>query len=131
MNLDDVDYLANAMEKDEALSEVQQEIKVLMQLKDHGVQNVNLIHDVLEVDGLLWLICEYCPGGSLRTLVSVTHSLFERLCQLSTAWKLHTRNCGSIFRRGQLMLTTLSCVPLTTDAMKNTFEPLLASWPLH
>ena len=72
MNLDDVDYLANTMEKDEALSEVRQEINVLMQLKDHGVQNVNLIHDVLEVDGLLWLVCEYCPGGSLRTLVSTS-----------------------------------------------------------
>ena len=70
MNLDDVDYLANTMEKDEALSEVRQEINVLLQLKDHGVRNVNLIHDVIEVDGLLWLICEYCPGGSLRTLVS-------------------------------------------------------------
>ena len=90
MNLDDVDYLANTMEKDEALNEVRQEINVLMQLKDHGVRNVNLIHDVIEVDGLLWLICEYCPGGSLRTLVSTDHFRYPELQHvLRCIWPQH------------------------------------------
>ena len=75
MNIDDVDYAANVLAKDDGLDEVRQEIRVLMQLKDHGARNVNLIHDVLEVEGYLWLVCEYCPGGSLRTLVSHEHSV--------------------------------------------------------
>ena len=74
MNLDDVDYVANTIEKDETLNDARQEIKILMQLKDFGARNTNLVHDIIEVDGLLWLVCEYCPGGSLRTLVSQTLS---------------------------------------------------------
>ena len=73
MNIDDVDYEANAVNKDESINDVRKEIQVLMQLKDHGAQNVNLIHDVLEVDGHLWIICDYCPGGSLRTLVCLPY----------------------------------------------------------
>lgn len=71
MNLDDVDYEVNTVDKDDTLNDIRKEVRVLMQLKDHGVQNVNLILDVLEIDGLLWLVCEYCPGGSLKTLVSI------------------------------------------------------------
>ena len=75
INIDDVDYAANAAEREQSLADVRQEIKVLTQLKDYGVANVNLIHDVLEIDGFLWLVCEYCPGGSLRTLVCATRRL--------------------------------------------------------
>ena len=70
MNVDDVDYEASAKHRDITLTDIRKEIEILMQLKDHGAQNVNLIHEVLEVDGHLWLVCDYCPGGSIRTLVS-------------------------------------------------------------
>ncbi|KAG8527014.1 uncharacterized protein KY384_008443 [Bacidia gigantensis] len=72
MNIDDVDYEAHIQAKDDALNDVRKEIQVLMQLKDHGAQNVNLILDVLEVERYLWLVCEFCPGGSLRTLLRAT-----------------------------------------------------------
>ena len=70
MNVDDVDYQANGMEKDETLKDIKNEINILMQLKDSRARNVNLIYEVLEVDGQLWIVCEHCPGGSLRTVVS-------------------------------------------------------------
>ena len=73
MNVDDTDYQANAVDKDDSIIDVRKEIQVLLQLKGHGAKNVNLIHDVFEVDGQVWMVCEYCPGGSLRTLVSLPH----------------------------------------------------------
>ena len=72
MNVDDVDYEASAKHRDITLTDIRKEIEILMQLKDHGAQNVNLIHEVLEVDGHLWLVCDYCPGGSIRTLVRIS-----------------------------------------------------------
>ena len=77
MNVDDVDYQANTIDKDESISDVRKEIQVLMQLKNHSARNVNLIYDVLEVDGHLWIVCEYCSGGSLRTLVSLPNFLCD------------------------------------------------------
>ncbi|KAL9124433.1 MAG: hypothetical protein Q9217_006232 [Psora testacea] len=77
MNVDDVDYLANGMEKDETLKDVKNEINILMQLKDSQARNVNLIYDVLEVDGHLWIVCEHCPGGSLRTLLRASNNRCE------------------------------------------------------
>ncbi|KAL9102771.1 MAG: hypothetical protein Q9163_002133 [Psora crenata] len=74
MNVDDVDYQANGMEKDETLKDVKNEINILMQLKDSQARNVNLIYDVLEVDGHLWIVCEHCPGGSLRTLLRASNN---------------------------------------------------------
>ena len=71
MNIDDVDYQVNGIEKDETLKDIKNEINILMQLKDSQARNVNLLYDVLEVDGHLWIVCEHCPGGSLRTLVSL------------------------------------------------------------
>lgn len=70
MNIDDVDYEATGVEKDQSIEDVRQEIQILTQLRERGARNVNLVYDTFEVDGHLWIVCEYCAGGSLRTLVS-------------------------------------------------------------
>lgn len=45
------------------------EIKVLKQLKDSNTKNVNVIFDAFQIHSQLWIANEYCPGGSVRTLV--------------------------------------------------------------
>ncbi len=45
------------------------EIKVLKQLKDSKTKNVNIILDAFQIHSQLWIVNEYCPGGSVRTLV--------------------------------------------------------------
>lgn len=47
------------------------EIKVLKQLKDANTKNVNMIFDAFQIHSQLWIVNEYCPGGSVRTLVSL------------------------------------------------------------
>lgn len=47
------------------------EIKVLKQLKDAKTKNVNVIFDAFQIHSQLWIVNEYCPGGSVRTLVSL------------------------------------------------------------
>ncbi|KAL9132903.1 MAG: hypothetical protein Q9175_005924 [Cornicularia normoerica] len=67
MDADAVDILANAKFRDESIKEFMHETKVLKKLA--GAPNVNQIFDVMEVEAQLWIISEYVPGGSVKTLV--------------------------------------------------------------
>lgn len=64
------DYKVNAREKDDSIEVTLHEIKVLKQLKDAKTKNVNMIFDAFQIHSQLWIVNEYCPGGSVRTLVS-------------------------------------------------------------
>ena len=75
MDVDDHDYKAHPEEKDETIEVTLHEIKVLQQLKDSKARNVNAILDAFQMHSQLWIVNEYCPGGSLRTLVSNWSSL--------------------------------------------------------
>lgn len=44
---------------------------MLKQLKDAKTKNVNVIFDAFQIHSQLWIVNEYCPGGSVRTLVSL------------------------------------------------------------
>ena len=68
MDADAVDIRANAKFRDESIKEFLHETKVLQKLA--GAPNVNQIFDVMEVEAQLWIISEYVPGGSVKTLVS-------------------------------------------------------------
>ena len=67
MDADAVDIRANARFRDESIKEFMHETKVLQKLA--GAPNVNQIFDVMEVEAQLWIISEYVPGGSVKTLV--------------------------------------------------------------
>ena len=67
MDADAVDIRANARFRDESIKEFMHETKVLKKLA--GAPNVNQIFDVMEVEAQLWIISEYVPGGSVKTLV--------------------------------------------------------------
>lgn len=70
VDVDSTDYRVNAREKDENLKDFIHEIKVLQQLKESRAKNVNVIYDAFSIHSQLWIVSEYCPGGSVRTLVS-------------------------------------------------------------
>lgn len=69
IDVDSTDYKTNALAKDESIEVTLHEIKVLKQLKDVHAQNVNIIFDAFQIHSQLWIVNEYCPGGSVRTLV--------------------------------------------------------------
>lgn len=67
MDADAVDIRANAKFRDESIKEFMHETKVLTKLA--GAPNVNQIFDVMEVAAQLWIVSEYVPGGSIKSLV--------------------------------------------------------------
>ena len=71
IDVDSHDYKVNAREKDDSIEVTLHEIKVLKQLKDAKTKNVNVIFDAFQIHSQLWIVNEYCPGGSVRTLVSL------------------------------------------------------------
>ena len=48
------------------------EYTVLKQLE--GAERVNQIFDILDVHSQVWIASEYCPGGSIHTLVRLLRS---------------------------------------------------------
>lgn len=69
IDVDSTDYKTNALAKDESIEVTLHEIRVLKQLKDGHAKNVNRIIDAFQIHSQLWIVNEYCPGGSVRTLV--------------------------------------------------------------
>ena len=71
IDVDTTDYKVNARAKDDTIEDTVHEIKVLSQLKDSKVRNVNTMFDAFQVHSQLWIVNDYCPGGSVHTLVSL------------------------------------------------------------
>lgn len=71
LDIDDADFHAYGDQKDEQIRDFNREIRILRQAQESGAENLNQIIEALPVHSQLWLICEYCPGGSVKTLVSL------------------------------------------------------------
>ncbi len=69
LDIDDADFQAYGDQKDEQIKDFNREIAILRQAQDSGAENLNQLIEALPVHSQLWLICEYCPGGSVKTLV--------------------------------------------------------------
>lgn len=69
VNIDDDDFEAHARLRDDAIKLFRLEVATLQQLKDSKAKNVNLIHDAFDLHNQLWIISDYCTGGSIRTLM--------------------------------------------------------------
>ena len=69
ISVDDVDYFADPLDKDDTIRDFRKEVKILNQLKDSQAKNVNMIHDAFDLQQQLWIVCDYCTGGSVRTLM--------------------------------------------------------------
>ena len=69
LNVDDMDISADPRERDETVKDFRKEVSILQQLKDSNAKNVNMIHDAFDLHSQLWIISDYCTGGSVRTLM--------------------------------------------------------------
>ena len=52
----------------QGINDTLKEIEILRQLKRNNTVNVNPLVDAFGVLSSLWIVSEYCPGGSLTTL---------------------------------------------------------------
>ena len=66
-DIDAADYKVDPSLRNANLESVMHEYKVLKQLE--GAERVNQIFDILDVHSQVWIASEYCPGGSVHTLV--------------------------------------------------------------
>lgn len=69
VNTDEVDYHQNSLDKDDTIRDFRKEVTILQQLKDNNAKNVNMIHDAFDLQEQLWIVSDYCTGGSIRTLM--------------------------------------------------------------
>lgn len=76
--MDPQDFKAHYLEKDESIQSILHEINILTQLRDSGAKNINLFIEAFSIHSQLWIVTEYCPGGSLHTLVSNLLELVSR-----------------------------------------------------
>ncbi|KAI9171278.1 Serine/threonine-protein kinase nak1 [Paramyrothecium foliicola] len=53
-------------------SDLLKEINALQRLGDSGARNINLVIEALPVGQAMWMITEYCAGGSVATLMKPT-----------------------------------------------------------
>jgi serine/threonine protein kinase len=51
-------------------SEFMKEVNTLKILSDNKARNINHVIEALPVGKAMWMIIEYCGGGSIATLVS-------------------------------------------------------------
>lgn len=71
LEVDAVDFQAHLTDRDQTAQDFLKELKTLQQIQSYNAPNVNKIYEVLEVYSQFWIISEYCPGGSVHTLVSL------------------------------------------------------------
>lgn len=69
MNTDEIDYSQSAQNKDATIDDFRKEITALQQLKDSNAKNINVIQEAFDLQEQLWIVSEYCTGGSIRTLL--------------------------------------------------------------
>lgn len=86
MDIDSLDYKSVRDMKDESIKDFIHETKVMKQVKDAGAKNINELIEAISIHSQLWLVCEYCPGGSVRTLVRFSPSVC--LLKNSLSYKL-------------------------------------------
>ncbi|KAI7600619.1 kinase-like protein, partial [Hortaea werneckii] len=69
INIDDADFQEHYLDKDNTINSFRKEVGILQQLKDSKARNINMIHDAFDLHNQLWIVSDYCAGGSLRTLM--------------------------------------------------------------
>ncbi|KAI5295386.1 hypothetical protein KEM52_001579 [Ascosphaera acerosa] len=77
MEVDAPDYRAVRDFKDESIKDFVHESRVMQRVKDAGAKNINMIIEAISIHSQLWLVCDYCPGGSVKTLMRATRDRLE------------------------------------------------------
>ena len=72
MDIDEADFQTFGEAKDEQLRDFYREVRILRQAQESGAPNLNQIIEALPVHSQLWMVSNYCPGGSVKTLMRAT-----------------------------------------------------------
>ncbi|PLB55830.1 serine/threonine protein kinase [Aspergillus steynii IBT 23096] len=88
MDIDSLDYKSLRDMKDESIKDFIHETKVMKQVKDAGAKNINELIEAISIHSQLWLVCEYCPGGSVRTLMRATNDRLDEKFAIPVAREL-------------------------------------------
>ncbi|KAG9545234.1 kinase-like protein, partial [Aureobasidium melanogenum] len=72
IDVDDLDYKLDLDQKDEAIEDFRKEVKTLKLLRDSQAKNINYIQEAFDLHSQLWIVSDYCPGGSVHTLMKAT-----------------------------------------------------------
>ncbi|KAF1989707.1 kinase-like protein [Aulographum hederae CBS 113979] len=72
IEVDKPDYQADLEGKDDSIPSFHKETNILRQLRDSKAKNVNQFYDAFEFHSQLWIVTEYCPGGSVKTLMKAS-----------------------------------------------------------
>lgn len=77
LDVDEADFQAFGDMRDDQLRDFNKEIAILRRAQESGAVNLNQMLEAFAVHSQLWLVCEYCPGGSVKTLMRATHDRLE------------------------------------------------------
>ena len=58
--------------------DIMQEVETLKLLRNAGARNINIVVDALLVGHAIWMVTEYCAGGSVSTLMKAVGRLHEK-----------------------------------------------------
>ncbi|KAI9806863.1 MAG: hypothetical protein M1833_002520 [Piccolia ochrophora] len=74
IDLDASDYKLNNKpgEDDDTLKDFFRETEALKTLREKQAKNINVIYDCFNFASDVWIVSEYCPGGSVSTLMQAT-----------------------------------------------------------
>ncbi|GAM85973.1 hypothetical protein ANO11243_039830 [Dothideomycetidae sp. 11243] len=104
IDVDELDYRIGFKDKDEAIADFVKEVNALKQVKDSNARNINQIQEAFDLHSQLWIVSDYCSGGSVHTLMKVHEGrgLDERYIipiarELAIALK-HVHDAGVIHR---------------------------------
>ncbi|KAH6624451.1 serine/threonine protein kinase [Chaetomium sp. MPI-SDFR-AT-0129] len=76
VSIDDGDSLEPG--RADTFSDILKEVHTLKLLGESGAKNINTVIDTLLVGPTIWIITEYCAGGSVSTLMRPTGGLTEK-----------------------------------------------------
>ena len=68
LETDALDFKAEGAHRDTGLEDALKEIGVLQRLQQGKAVNVNTFFEAFQLYSQLWIVSEYCSGGSLSTL---------------------------------------------------------------
>ncbi|KAK0670132.1 serine/threonine protein kinase [Cercophora samala] len=78
INIDQADLNMSHASPDGTFSDILKEVNTVKELAEKGAKNINFILDTLLIGHQMWLVTEYCGGGSVSTLMRPTGKLPER-----------------------------------------------------
>ncbi|GAB7341578.1 hypothetical protein MBLNU457_7785t3 [Dothideomycetes sp. NU457] len=72
IDVDELDYKLDNAQKDEAIEDFIKEVNTLKQVKDSRAKNINNIQEAFDLHSQLWIVSDYCSGGSVHTLMKAS-----------------------------------------------------------